>query len=219
MESLKQKVAVFLHNGYGSCDGSCDGFGDGYGSGFGFGFGDGYGSGFGDGFGDGYGSGFGDGYGDGLVSSINHLPTAVVDGVLTAFSRVHGTVAKGYIVRGDLSMKPCYVVKSGALFAHGETLRDAMSALRGKMFEDMPEEDRIKAFVEAHKPGIAVSNQDLFDWHHRLTGSCLMGRNEFVERHGIDLNASTTPEAFIRLTEHAYGGDVIRKLRDFYVVD
>ena len=85
--------------------------------------------------------------------------------------------------------------------------------------EDMPEEDRIKAFVEAHKPGIAVSNQDLFGWHHRLTGSCLMGRNEFVERHGVDLNASTTPEEFIRLTEHAYGGDVIRKLRSFYDMD
>ena len=215
MESLKQKVAVFLRNGDGSGSGfgygSCDGDGFGYGSGYGYGFGSGFGSGFGD----------GSGYvaGAGLVSSINHLPTAVVDGVLTAFSRVHGTVAKGYIVRGDLSMKPCYVVKSGALFAHGETLRDAMSALRGKMFEDMPEEDRIRAFVAEHKGGVAYPNTDLFDWHHRLTGSCLMGRKEFVASHGIDMDGSTTPEDFIRLTEHAFGGDVIRKLRGFYDMD
>lgn len=221
MESLKQKVAVFLRNvdGSGSGFGYGDGYGYGYGSCDGDGFGFGYGDGYGDGSGDGDGYGEGDGYGYGLVSSINHLPTAVVDGVLTAFSRVHGTVAKGYIVRGDLSMKPCYVVKSGALFAHGETLRDAMSALRGKMFEDMPEEDRIRAFVAEHKGGVAYPNTDLFDWHHRLTGSCLMGRKEFVASHGIDMDGSTTPEDFIRLTEHAFGGDVIRKLRGFYDMD
>ena len=209
MENLKQKVAVFLYDGYGYGYGSGDGSGDGYGYG--------YGSGYGSGSGSGYGSGYGDGYGS--VSSINHLPTAVVDGVLTAFSRVHGTVAKGYIVRGDLSMKPCYVVKSGALFAHGETLRDAMSALRDKMFEDMPEEDRIHAFVAEHKGGVAYPNTDLFDWHHRLTGSCLMGRKAFVTDHDIDMDGSTTPEDFIRLTEHAFGGDVIRKLRGFYGMD
>ena len=203
MESLKQKVAVFLYDSYGSGDG--DGSGSGYGSGYGFG--------------DCYGYGFGSGFGDGSVSSINHLPTAVVDGVLTAFSRVHGTVAKGFIVRRDFTMKPCYVVKSGSLFAHGETLRDAMSALRDKMFEDMPEEDRIRAFVAEHKGGVAYPNTDLFDWHHRLTGSCLMGRKEFVASHGINMKGSTTPEDFIRLTEHSYGRDVIRKLMAFYDMD
>ena len=202
MESLKQKVAVFLYDSFGS------GYGSGSGSGFGFGDGSGYGS----------GSGSGDGYGD-HISSINHFPAAVVDGVLTAFSRVRGTVAKGYIVRRDLSMTPCYVVKSGALYAHGETLREAMSALRDKMFEDMPEEDRIHAFVAEHKGGVAYPNTDLFDWHHRLTGSCLMGRKEFVASHGIDMDGSTTPEEFIRLTERDYGGDVIRKLRVFYDMD
>ena len=225
MESLKQKVAVFLYDGigYGSGSGygSSSGYGSGYGASSGYGYGSGYGdgSGSGSGYGDGYGDGDGDGYGYDLVSSINHLPTAVVDGVLTAFSRVHGTVAKGYIVRGDLSMKPCYVVKSWALFAHGETLRDAMSALRDKMFEDMPEEDRIHAFMAEHKGGVAYPNADLFDWHHRLTGSCLMGRKAFVTDHDIDMDGSTTPEDFIRLTEHAFGGDVIRKLRGFYGMD
>ena len=188
------------------CDGSVSGSGYGYGSGSSYGYGDGSGSGY--------------GYGDGsYIASVNHHVAALVDGVLTVFRSVHKNIARGWILNSDMTLVPCFVVKSGALFAHGETLRDAISSLRDKLFEDMPEEDRIKAFVEAHKPGIAVSNQDLFDWHHRLTGSCLMGRKEFVERHGINLDGSTTPEEFIRLTEHAYGGDVIRKLRSFYDMD
>ena len=230
--------------GYGSGSGSGSGYGDGYGygsgSGYGYGYGYGYGSGsgsgsgygygsgsgsgYGDGDGYGSGSGYGDGYGDGdgdgsYIASVNHHVAALVDGVLTVFRSVHKNIARGWILNYDMTLVPCFVVKSGALFAHGETLRDAMSSLRDKLFEDMPEEDRIKAFVEEHKPGVPIPNRELFDWHHRLTGSCLMGRNEFVARHGIDLDGETTPEAFIRLTEHAYGGDVIRKLRSFYDMD
>jgi len=172
------------------------------------------------GSGSGSGSGYGDGSGDGSgISSINGLPVFVVDSIRTAFCVVKNNVAKGYIVRDDLTLEPCFVVKSGGTFAHGETLREAMSALRDKLFEGMPEEERIQAFVDAHKPGVPIPNRELFDWHHRLTGSCLMGRTEFVERNGIDMDGETTPEEFIRLTEHAYGGDVIKKLRNFYAVD
>ena len=204
METLRELAIQFLEAGYG--------YGSGSGSGYGSGSGDGAGSGYGAGYG--YGSGDGDG-----IASINHLPVFVVDDIPTAFSRIKGNVAKGYIVQNNLTLTPCFLVKSGSTFAHGATLREAMEALRGKLFEDMPEEERIQAFVREHPPGVPVPNRQLFDWHHRLTGSCLMGRNEFVARHGIDLDGSTTPEEFIRLTEHAYGGDVIRKLRNFYVVD
>ena len=206
MEGMKESVKKFLSDDSGSGDGY--GFGDGYGSG----------SGYGDGFGDGDGFGYGSGYGS-YIASVNHHVAALVDGVLTVFRSIHKNIARGWVLKSDMALVPCFVVKSGTLFAHGETLRDAMSALRDKLFEDMPEEDRIKAFAEEYKPGIAVPNQELFDWHHRLTGSCLMGRKEFVERHGINLDGSTTPEEFIRLTEHAYGGDVIRKLRSFYDMD
>ena len=235
MESLKKRVKAFLQDGSGS--GSGDGYGsgggygygsgDGYGDGSGYGYGDGsgYGGGSGDGYGSGggYGSGYGDGSGDGYgygsgIASINGYPVFPVDGVPTAFRSVHGNVARGWIVKTDMTMEPCFVVKSGNLFAHGGALREAMSALRDKLFEDMPEEERIKAFVDTHKPGVPIPNRELFDWHHRLTGSCLAGRNDFVERMGIDMDGSTTPEEFIRLTEHAYGGDVVRKLRAFYPV-
>lgn len=216
METMREQVMRFLEAGSGSGYGYGSGSGDGDGSGYGYGYGYGSGSGSGDGYGDGDGYGYGDGYD---IASINHLPVFVVDDIPTAFSKIKGNVAKGYIVQNDLTLTPCYIVKSGSTFAHGATLREAIEALRDKLFEDMPEEERIQAFVREHPPGVPVPNRQLFDWHHRLTGSCLMGRNEFVAQHSIDLDGSTTPEEFIRLTEHAYGGDVIRKLRNFYAVD
>lgn len=169
------------------------------------------------GYGDGSGYGSGDGDGDGYgIKSVNCLTCMRIDGILTAITIVKGNVAKGFMVGSDLTMSPCFIVKSGHMFAHGHTLRDAMSSLRDKLFDEMPERDRIFAFVESHKPKTPYPNKDLFDWHHKLTGSCLAGRNEFVSQHGIDLDGETTPEEFIRLTEHAYGGDVIRKLKEFY---
>lgn len=197
METLTEKIKLFCSSGSGS----------GFGSGYGYGDGSGFGS------GSGYGSGYGDGDG---IKSVNGLTCVRIDGILTAITIVKGNVAKGFMVRGDLTMIPCFVAKSGNTFAHGHTLRDAMSSLRDKLFDEMPERDRISAFVESHKPKTTYPNKDLFDWHHKLTGSCLAGRNEFVSQHGIDLNGETTPEEFIRLTEHAYGGDVIRKLKEFY---
>ena len=223
METLTEKIKLFCSSGSGSGsgDGSSYGYGYGYVSGDGFGSGDGYGSGYGygygygDGSGDGYGSGYGYGYGDG-IKSVNGLTCVRIDGILTAIAIVKGNVAKGFMARDDLTMRPCFVVKSGNTFAHGHTLRDAMSSLRDKLFDEMPERDRISAFVESHKPKTPYPNKDLFDWHHKLTGSCLAGRNEFVSQHRIDLDGETTPEEFIRLTEHAYGRDVIRKLKEFY---
>ena len=140
----------------------------------------------------------------------------MIDDQQTIIDCVRGNVAKGGILRSDLTIMPCYIVKQDGLFAHGATLRDAMDALRDKLFEDMPEDERIQAFVDAHEPGKAYPNQDLFDWHHRITGSCLAGRTAFVQSHGLSLDGETTVEEFIRLTEHDYGGAVIRKLKPYY---
>ena len=92
-----------------------------------------------------------------------------------------------------------------------------MEALRDKLFEDMPEADRIRGFVEAHEWGKTYPDTDFFAWHHRLTGSCEMGRRAFAKDHGLDaLDGSRTVESFIDLTKNAYGGDVIRRLANAY---
>ena len=92
-----------------------------------------------------------------------------------------------------------------------------MTALTDKMFEDMPEEDRIAEFIKAHPDkDKAYPNQDLFDWHHRLTGSCLPGREAFIKSKGLTLDGETTVTDFIKLTENAYNGTVIKNLEKAY---
>ena len=235
MSALDEKVKAFLSvssgdgsgdgsgsgSGYGYGSGSGDGsgsgsgygYGDGYGSGSGYGSGDGSGSGYGygDGYGSGSGSGSGSGYGDG-IRSFNSDPVYTIDGVPTILRHVRGNVAHGVILNRDLTTTNCYVAKQDNIFAHGETLANAMEALRDKLFEDMPVEERIAAFLKATEDGRAYPAQYFYDWHHRLTGSCDMGRRQFARDHGIDVDSDTmTLREFLALTKDAYGGSVIRK--------
>ena len=212
--TLDDKIKAFLsvNYGYGSGDGYGYGYGSGYGSGDGSGYGDGDGSGDGDGDGSGY--GYGDGYGDGSgIKSFNGEPVHRIDGVNTLIRSVRGNTAHGVIVNADLTLTPCYIVKQDNVFAHGETLRKAMEALRDKLFEDMPEEERIAMFLSETDRGKTYPTQYFYDWHHRLTGSCDMGRKQFARDHGVDLDhGMMTLTEFLELTKGAYGGDVIRKV-------
>lgn len=208
-----------IGSGWGSVSGSGYGNARGYGDGCGSDYGDGSGRGYGEGsgHGSGYGNGRGSGYGSGRgIISVNGVPVYDVDGVATIIRVVHGNVAKGEILHRDMSTTPCYIVKQGGVYAHGRTLREAQAALMDKLLKGMPLEDRIAAFVAEHQLGQAYPNRDYFSWHHRLTGSCEAGRLAFAKDHQVDLDGSMTVEEFIALTEHAYGGEVIRKLRETY---
>ena len=236
MESLSEKIKMFLSvnsgsgdgrgygSGYGFAPGSGSGPGYGYGSGYGLGHGSGHGGlGSGDGDGSDLGSGLGDGSGHGYggrpggIASYNGEAVYAIDGVPTVIQQVRDNVAKGAILNFDLILTPCYIAKEGNTFAHGETLHKAMAALREKLFEDMPEEERIAAFIEEHKTGVQYPVSDLYNWHHRLTGSCEMGRKQFARDHNIDIDHDKmTVEEFIEITKNAYGGGVIKRLREAY---
>ena len=209
------RILQFLSSGYG--DGSGYGSGDGSGDGSGYGSGDGYGDGSGDGSGYGSGDGYGDGYGSGSgIKSINGMRIYFIDNVPTIITRIKGSYAKGYILKGDLSLEECFVARTGGYFAHGDTLRSALEAARSKAFNMMPEEDRIRMFVDEHDACSEYPTMDFFVWHNRLTGSCEMGRKAFAERHGINLDGCMTVSQFIGLTENDYGGSTIRKLKEHY---
>ena len=163
------------------------------------------------------GSGYGSGYGYG-IADFDGKAVYVVDGIQTLLFSVRGMLAKGAILNSDLTTTPCFVYRQDNVFAHGATPHEAREAALEKVFDDLPEDERIAAFVRDHKAGKKYPNKDFFSWHHRLTGSCLMGRQAFAKDHGIDVeNGSMTPEAFILLTENAYGAGTIRKLKPFYL--
>lgn len=223
-------------SGFGGCcgDGSGFGSGGGYGCGSGFGYGSGGcgGAGYSDGSGDGAGAGggsgddsgagggygFGSGYGDGYGADIKFFcgsPAYEIDGITTIITAVFGSYAKGYILEPCLTLTPCYIAKQESHFAHGKTLSEAVAAVAEKAFEDMPEEDRIAEFRKCHQKGVKYPARDLYDWHHRLTGSCEMGRNTFAAEHGIDLNSDMfTVAEFVELCGKSYGGEIIRKLAE-----
>ena len=205
-------------NGYGS--GRGDDYGNGYGSGRGNGYGSGrgygYGFGNGSGFGFGSGNGSGNGYGNKCIKSFCGNAVHEIDGVPTIIRKVSHGVAKGFILHNDFTLIPCFVVKRGNLFAHGKTLHEARDALLSKLFDDMNEDERIAEFVKCHKKGVEYPNRDFFEWHHRLTGSCLAGREAFIKNHEIDMDGKQTVMEFIQLTENDYGGRIIKRLRGFY---
>ena len=215
MEGLKEFLSSGSGYDYGSGYGSGYGYGYGDGSGSGSGDGDGYGSGYSDGSGYGYGDGdgYGSGYSDG-IKSINGFPVCLIDDIYTVVYQLHGDIAKGAILNKDLSLEPCYVVKRDGVFAHGVTLHEAQEALISKLFDTLPEAERIEAFCEEFKnPDAVYPVRTFFEWHHRLTGSCEAGRRAFAKDHALDIeNGAMSVWEFLNLTKDAYGGSTIRKV-------
>lgn len=217
------RIKQFLSDGSGNGSGYGYGYGSGNGSGYGSGNGDGngygYGYGYGNGYGNGYGYGYGSGYGDGSgIKNINGYDVYVVDDTPTIFTHIHGNVAKGYILERNVILKPCYIVKGNGYFAHGETLKEAQSALEEKILDDMDVEEKIALFKDKF-PDVNKEYpvKDFYQWHHNLTGSCEMGRKNFASNHNIDIeNDIMTVKEFIRLTENAYCGEVIKELKESY---
>jgi len=109
-----------------------------------------------------------------------------------------------------LTLKPCFLAKYEDHFAHGKTSREALDEARNKAFEDATEEERIERFLSEFPNGGKA--QDLFSAHGWLTGSCLMGREQFVKDHGINMDGSFTLQEFVDLCKDAYGGEIVRRL-------
>ena len=192
-----------------------DGYG--YGDGNGNGNGDGCGCGSGCGYGDGCGCGDGSGCGRGGVKEINGHAVYVIDNTRTIITSIHGNVAQGFILEHNTKLVSCYIAKDNNHFAHGKTLREAFSSLQEKLYDDSTEEERIRAFKRKFPSyDTKYSNQDLFVYHHVLTGSCRMGRESFANSRGISLSDKTTVREFVQLTKDAYGGDIIKKLPEAY---
>ena len=209
--------------GSGSGDGSGNSFGYGRSYGYSFGYGRGYGFGYGDsrGYGRGYDRGSGNGFGSGRGSgdglkSFNNMDVYVLDSVQTIITHIKETFAKGFIVNSDLTLSQCFIAKGNGYFAHGKTLKEARESLMAKIFENMDRDEAISEFINKFEKNKAYPGTDFFEWHHYLTGSCLMGRESFVKNHGLDLNRHYTVKEFINICENDYGGEIIKKLKEFY---
>lgn len=244
-EKIKKFLDVDVGNGDGDGSGSGNFYGkgsgcglygnddgDGDGSGFGMGYGSDYGRGYGSncstfgtyddgndcGSGSVYCTGSGKGYGYG-IKEINGKEIYMVDDIPTIFKSIRNNIAKGFIVKNDLQFEPCYIVKENNQFAHGDTLKDAFMSLQEKLYDYSTEEERIEAFKKQFPEyDVKYNNRDLFAYHHVLTGSCRMGREAFMSNKGLSLDGKTSVREFVKLTQDAYGGDIIKKLPEAYEI-
>lgn len=138
----------------------------------------------------------------------------MIDEVQTIISQIKGNVAKGFILNRDFTLAPCYVVKGNGYFAHGKSIREAQESLREKIFENMDSDEAIAQFMKRFEKDKSYKGTEFFEWHHYLTGSCLMGRESFVKNNGLDIDALYTVEEFISICEDDYGSSVIKQLKE-----
>ena len=207
--------------GYVCSDGDSSGDGSGYITCYGYS--NGYGEVTFTGHGYGYCSGsgvedkFGYGVGNENIKSINDNIVDYVDSIPTIITQVHGNIARGYIVNTFLDLRPCFIAKAGNSFAHGETIKEALSDASEKEMKRLPLEDRIEMFKEvfgdldSEHAGI-----EFYNWHHTLTGSCRIGRDEFCKDNNIDLEKKYTVRYFLDITKESYGSDVIKLILEEY---
>ena len=213
METLKEN---FLKTDIG------DGWGDGWGDGSGYGSGNGSGNGWSDGSGDGWGDGSGNGWGNGSgygsgIKSIDNQDVYIFDGLQTIISSVRNNIAKGFLVNDDLTLSPCFIAKIGNCFAHSKDIHSAVAEAMQKHLGSLNVDEKIEEFKKKFNNTDKYPAKEFFDWHNILTGSCLMGRNQFVSKHGYDLeNDMFTVKEFIKICENDFGGDIIKKLKKFY---
>ena len=132
----------------------------------------------------------------------------------TIIEHVKESFAHGYILDRDFTLTPCFIAKGQGYFAHGKTLKEARESLTGKIFENMDSDEAIEAFLKEFDLDKKYSGTKFFEWHHYLTGSCLMGRESFVRNHDLDINAEYSVKEFIELCENDYGGEVIKQLKE-----
>ena len=223
---IKKWLSIYKDYGNGSGCGNGDGYGNGYGygngsgngNGYGYGYGDGYGNGYGygygygDGYGNGDGSGNGSGYGNGNgIIEFNNQKIYKIDGVQTIISTIKGNIVKGFTLNNDLSLTKCFIVRIGNYFAHGESLKQAVSDAQDKYNENEPIENRIALFNKEFNRIDSYPVSLFSKWHKILTGSCEMGRNSFISN--IDINREYTVAEFIEMTETQYNGRYIKMLK------
>ena len=173
--------------------------------------GSGYGS------GDGYGDGSGYGYGSGEITALAGEPVWYIDEVPTLIDHIRGDYAEGRVLNNDLSTEPCFIARIENSFAHGKTLREAVRDAESKAMEELPEEERIARFVAAFPSLDSTAKcEDFYRWHHTLTGSCRMGRDNFVKSHNLDMEKEYTVRYFLDITKNEYGGETIKKTIQYY---
>jgi len=113
-----------------------------------------------------------------------------------------------YFGGGNLAdLRKCFIARRGELYAHGETIKDAVDDVNFKFLQI---DFNASSLVDDIKTRQNVTIND----YRLLTGACLNGVHQFLRSHCIDYeNQESIPlEQVISLTANAFGGERIAEL-------
>jgi len=145
-----------------------------------------------------------------------------IDSLPTIITRKHKgpsglTFATAKIIQADFTLKPCFVVSDDTHKVHATTIHGALAALQRKKLAALSLQERAEAFlVKFPTLESSAKNSKLSEWHHTLTGSCQLGRDQFMLNNDIDPEERSTVREFIEKTKTAYGSDAILLLEKKY---
>ena len=172
--------------------------------------GNGYGDGNGYGNGDGTGYGYGSGSGTKFLLELNSTKVYNIDDTPTIISSLKGNLASGYILKDDFTTTPCYIARVGNSFAHGASVKKAFKDAQNKHLALLSDDDKIKMFmVKFPNLNIRYKASVFYEWHNILTGSCELGRKNFMSNKGIKMTDLFTPLEFLELTKTEYNNPII----------
>lgn len=154
-----------------------------------------------------------------FIRQINGHKIYRIDTIPVIIHKIRNNIAKCEIVNKDLTFTPCFIIKRNNLFAHGKTMKDARTNLNNKIICQQDIEKKIDTFTQRFKKNAKYTGKEFYTWHHLLTGSCQMGRDNFVKNNAINLNKKYSVEEFIKICENDYGGEIIRRLKPYYFED
>ena len=152
-----------------------------------------------------------------MISEFEGQRVDYIDGIPTIITSLKGNLAKGFILRSDLTKEATFVAKDKNHFAHGVTARQAVEDVQKKAMADLNIKERIDMFIAKFPTWEKLyKNEAFFDWHGILTGSCEQGRASFARQNNIDMEKESTLEEFFNAVADQYGSEIIKETKEKY---
>lgn len=82
----------------------------------------------------------------------------------------------------------------------------------------IPEERRIAKFLESHNKNELYTIEHFSSWYRRMTGACMTGRNEFIEKNNVKLDDLCSTRFFLdTVCEQNVANKALEYLRQQYL--
>jgi hypothetical protein len=130
----------------------------------------------------------------------NGVPHIIVDGILSKIIHQRGDVYK-VVNYGETEVT--WIVKSGGVYSHGKTLKEACDDLLYKT------SNQDKSAYKNLKLDDELSFKDAIKMYRTITGACSQGTRYFVEQNEDKIKESFKVSEIVEITRGQYGHNVL----------